>query len=623
MLQPIKSLCLAVCWTTVLLAMIVLVGCETETPESRNPDPVRIPQSEIVNLIQQIDSLSATNSDSCKVLVDSLEQVCTKQENDFGLTKALLYKSGLSVRSGNRKQAFEYLTKAYRLADSLQIDTLTSDVHNAFGIYYDVSGKPDKAIREFRRSMAYIRPYMYKRLSRAYCNLGYCFEHKDELYTAFRYLQKGLNYAKMAHSKSDEASCYLGMGVVKALEGSFDASIHYSGKAEVLFRSQNNLYYLKDVQMNLGSAFIQIPEVDSALYWYKKALMTNKAVNDSLRLPMLYEAISLTYRDIKDYKNAHLYLDSSLYAEREVFKIQQTKAIAEAEAKFKVDLKNKNIQLLSKEKELQHNHIRSQRLWIVILGLMAVLLGVIALFFIRNNALKRREHEILELQHAHQLVLRNQLELDNLLLQQENLQSRYNNLKAQISPHFLFNSLNSLNGLIMKDSELAVKFVEELATVYRYLLKNNGLKLVEVTEEMKFVDAFFHLLKTRFGNSIELNVAIPASVYGKFIPPFTLQLLIENAVKHNVIAKEKPLVIRIIAEDEVLVVRNNYQPKIQKMVSTKIGLSNIRKRYELLNRDDFQYGLSEDVFEVRVPVLDKMNEPDLNKELGVNENKPV
>lgn len=623
MLQPIKSLRLRDCWIFVLITMFVLVGCQTETPERNIQKPERVPQSELVKLILQIDTLSTTNGDSCKVLVDSLEQLSAKQQYGFGLTKALLYKSKLSVRSGNRKQAFDYLTKAYELADSLQIDTLTSDVHNAFGIYYDVSGKPDKAIDEFRRSMTFIRPNMYKRLSRAYCNLGYCYEHKDELYTAFRYLQKGLNYAKMAHSKSDEASCYLGMGVVKALEGSFDTSIHFSGKAEALFRSQNNLYYLKDVQMNLGSAFIQIPEVDSALYWYKKALMTNKTVKDSLRLPVLYEAISLAYRDINDYKNAHLYLDSSLYAERDAFKIQQTKAIAEAEAKFKVDLKNKNIQLLSKEKELQHNHIRSQRLWIAILSLIAVLMGVVALFFIRNNALKRRKHEILELQHAHQLVLQSQLELDNLLLQQENLQSRYNNLKSQISPHFLFNSLNSLNGLIMKDSELAVKFVEELATVYRYLLKNNGLKLVEVAEEMKFVDAFFHLLKTRFGDSVELNVAIPVTVYGKFIPPFTLQLLIENAVKHNVIAKEKPLVIRITAEDEALVVRNNYQPKIQKLVSTKIGLSNIKKRYELLNRNDFHYGLSEDVFEVHVPVLDKMNESDENKEVGVNENKSV
>ena len=358
--------------------------------------------------------------------------------------------------------------------------------------------------------------------------------------------------------------------------------------------------------MNIGSAYIQIPKVDSALVWYKNALETNKAVKDAIRLPVLYEAISLAYRDKHNFEEAYLYLDSSLYAERKAFKIQQTTALAEAEAKFKVHLKNKNIQLLSKGKELQKNRISYQRLWITILSLLAALLAVIALFFIRNNALKKRKNEILELKNAHQLVLQNQLQLDNLLLQQENLQSRYNNLKAQISPHFLFNSLNSLNGLIVKDADLAVKFVEELAMVYRYLLKNNGLSLVEISEELKFVDSFFHLLKTRFGSAIQLSVDIPATFYGRYIPPFTLQLLIENAVKHNSISKDKPLLVRISTETDCLVIRNNYQPKLQKLASTKIGLSNIRKRYELLGRTDFRFAVSENSFEVWIPVLDRM-----------------
>ncbi len=189
-------------------------------------------------------------------------------------------------------------------------------------------------------------------------------------------------------------------------------------------------------------------------------------------------------------------------------------------------------------------------------------------------------------------------------LKKVTLQSRLDGLKDQVNPHFLFNSLNSLSSLISEDPKMASKFLDEMSKVYRYLLRNNEEGLTTLTAELQFVRSYFHLLKTRYGDGIDIRINVDAACMNAQIPPLTLQLLIENAVKHNVILKEQPLQIDIIAiNDGKLHVKNCLQPKVVKLPSTKIGLNNIKSKYKLLNQPEIDVRETGKEFIVTVPLI--------------------
>ena len=196
-----------------------------------------------------------------------------------------------------------------------------------------------------------------------------------------------------------------------------------------------------------------------------------------------------------------------------------------------------------------------------------------------------------------------------LQLEQENLLSQLESLKKQIDPHFLFNSLGTLISLIEKDSFLAIDFVEELSKVYRYILQTQHKELVELKDELNFINSYIFLLSKRFGKNLNINLKISKGWLNYLIPPLSLQLLIENAVKHNIISSEKPLNINIsIDEDEYLNVENNFQKKRTFVSSTKIGLKNLKSRYEFFTDRKVEIISDEDIFQVRIPLIKEMPE---------------
>ncbi|UHG89167.1 sensor histidine kinase [Spirosoma oryzicola] len=207
--------------------------------------------------------------------------------------------------------------------------------------------------------------------------------------------------------------------------------------------------------------------------------------------------------------------------------------------------------------------------------------------------------------------------LEQEKLKEVTLQSQYESLKHQVNPHFLFNSLNSLSSLIADEPEQAEEFLYEMANVYRYLLQTNkavstegGSELTTLETELKFIDSYYHLLKTRYRAGIDLQIDVSADLLTHRLPPLTLQMLVENAVKHNVVAANKPLLLEIstttLALDRMdqtpirqicrpgkasegmgwLIVRNNLQRKNNRMASNQVGLSNIAAKYRLLAQSE-------------------------------------
>jgi len=177
-------------------------------------------------------------------------------------------------------------------------------------------------------------------------------------------------------------------------------------------------------------------------------------------------------------------------------------------------------------------------------------------------------------------------------------------LKQQVNPHFLFNSLNVLTSLIRLDPELAEKFTEHLAKVYRYVLENKDNELVSLSTEMSFLDAYIFLINIRFMDKVIVNIDIPESRNSDQVIPLAMQLLIENAIKHNAMSKKSPLVIDIfIDEENYLNVVNNLQEREAHMNSTGVGLKNIQNRYRLLNNTVPLFEKTDTHFCARIPLV--------------------
>jgi hypothetical protein len=189
-------------------------------------------------------------------------------------------------------------------------------------------------------------------------------------------------------------------------------------------------------------------------------------------------------------------------------------------------------------------------------------------------------------------------------LKKANLQTQFEGLKNQVNPHFLFNSINTLSSLIHEDKERAEKFIDEMSSVYRYLLRNNEDELVPLAIELKFIESYCHLLKTRYGNGFTIKISVEKRFMNYLLPPLTLQLLVENAVKHNVVLKDKPLLVEIrTGTDGWLTVKNNLQIKTVKADSSKIGLNNIREKYKLLSQPDLKVIKDKNNFTVVLPLI--------------------
>lgn len=195
-------------------------------------------------------------------------------------------------------------------------------------------------------------------------------------------------------------------------------------------------------------------------------------------------------------------------------------------------------------------------------------------------------------------------ERENAELTRVNLLAQYNHLKQQVNPHFLFNSLNTVSSLIHVDPHRAEVFIGELSLVYRYLLQTGQEELVKVSEELRFLHSYIHLIKTRFGKGLDIELDIPPSAHHFLIPPLSLQLLVENAVKHNEASVENPLHLSIaVHPDDRIEVCNNLQEKAIAMPSEKIGLVNIMAKYRLLGEKEVVILKTDDHFKVSLPLI--------------------
>jgi LytS/YehU family sensor histidine kinase len=189
-------------------------------------------------------------------------------------------------------------------------------------------------------------------------------------------------------------------------------------------------------------------------------------------------------------------------------------------------------------------------------------------------------------------------------LKRENLLAKYEALKNQVNPHFLFNNLNTLSGMVEQKSELATNFIKKLSDIYRYVLEQNDKELVSINDELKFVDDYVFLTKMRFGEGLIFNSHI-TNDQNLQIAPLGLQMLVENAIKHNILSDDMPLKIEMEIENGFVIVRNNLQKK--KTINSgkePLGLENLIKRYAYLSDASVEVIEADGKFIVKLPVIE-------------------
>jgi len=200
---------------------------------------------------------------------------------------------------------------------------------------------------------------------------------------------------------------------------------------------------------------------------------------------------------------------------------------------------------------------------------------------------------------AYVFTKQQQTALENEMLIAEKMRTRYEVLKNQVDPHFLFNSLNTLNTLVKIDADKAQQYVQQLSLVFRYTLQNK--EVISLEEELKFTQAYCHLMQIRYGESLKFEYNVDPRFYNYNIIPLSLQILVENAIKHNVVAARQPLTISIVSDDKgTISVSNPIQLKKETESGEGIGLANLSERYRLMWHKDIVINQKDDIFCVEI-----------------------
>ncbi len=221
-------------------------------------------------------------------------------------------------------------------------------------------------------------------------------------------------------------------------------------------------------------------------------------------------------------------------------------------------------------------------------GLATVMM--LAIFYVSANRRANRRLKDIQVQKAS--------------LEKEAVLAQFTALKNQVSPHFLFNSLSILSSLVHINPDLSEQFIDQLSRAYRYILDQKDNDRVSLKTELTFIRSYTFLLKIRFEDSFDVQIQLPEGFGDQYdIAPLTLQLLVENAVKHNRMTSREPLLVTISAEDGYLIIRNRMQPREQIETSTGVGLQNIINRYRLLTDQLVWVGEQEGAFIVKIPLL--------------------
>ncbi len=522
------------------------------------------------------------------------------------------------------------------LPASTQDPILRVDLYNFKGHAFRLLGRQDEALTAEVRSYELADSLHYLRgRTEAQIAIGIIHMDRREIDQARRELLE-VHRLNKTQPVENYYRVPLILGAIATLADQLDSALYWYGEALTLVEAVNDSMTMCDTRFNLALAHDEKGNMDAS----ERYLLATLAAIPSGGYPQMQarssEALAGLYMKQKRWSDVPPMLDKAhqlsieleagdllenvlasrveylmavgdsadaLEISQQLIAVKDSMAtvvrertLAEVQASFDVTRMEKELALT--KAEAQVNALRAQRSWIAwgALAVIVVLAVVLILQYRRQYLAKKKA--ALALEDDKERLLE-----ENEMLHQENLMARFETLKSQIDPHFLFNAMNTLYTLVETEPKKAREFVSSFSALYRKVLTSRERTIVPVQEELELVHHYLFLQRIRFGESLQVRVEVPAHALKGYLPPFTLQMLLENAIKHNVISAAHPLHITINVEGGRLIVRNDLLPRATKEIGTGTGLENIRRRYNMLGAEEPTFTGADQHYSAAVPIL--------------------
>ena len=547
----------------------------------------------------KIDSLNRVAFDSpvaVAKMADSMLVIARQKNRPIDTGLLLLVKGITETCMGNNDNALKYHMKSYALFDSLQINEgKVFSLGNLAAVELNMENYV-KARAYLQRALLITDKNDTNNLKNIYVNLGVSYDHSGDHRKAIEYYKKAIPYTTKSSNFNSAAMNFHNMAVAYGALKDFKNAEYYSLKALEYQKKSKSIRTLAIVTLTLGNLYTEYNQPAKGKKYLQIAGNAARELKTPYYLQAYYEEYYRWLKKSGDYKTATVYSDSLISITNSINSEDRLQATAELEARFENDLKSKEIELLKVQKKLQDTEIKKNVTWRYILALITILCLIIIFILYRNYKLKQRANQLLSLE-------KDQLEKQNLQLENENILVQFETLRNQVSPHFLFNSLNALSSLIKTDQKKAVEFTNLFSKIFRNTLELKERHLITLADELQHVNAYLQLQKMRFNENLIVESKIDAEVLERYLPPFSLQMVIENAVKHNIISSEEPLQISIANSADYLIVTNNLQQRTYVEDSTKTGLKNIISRYRYITELLPVFEVRNNKFVVELPLL--------------------
>lgn len=547
----------------------------------------------------RIDSLNRVAFDHPVAVIrmsDSMLKIARQKKRiiDEGL---LLQVKGVAETSlGHNTKALQFHMRSYHIFDSIKNNEgkilgliNISTVHMNF----DNVGKA----REYLLKALAITPKNSDNyLKTIYVNLGVSYTFENQFQKAIDYYNKAIPYLErqkdhngLAVNYHNIATAYNEINDSKRFEA-------YEFKALEHYKKSGSKSTLAMISLELGKAYTNMHQLEKARKYLEIGGKAAIELHSPYYKDTYYEYLATWYKASGDYKKSTEYWEKVVALRDTIHSDETLETNTMLEEQFQSSLQAKEIELLKVQKKLDASKIEKNNIWRIVFAAFTFL--CIALIFVlyRNFKLKQLSNQ--------QLIReKNVLAQKNLQLENENILVQFETLKNQVSPHFLFNSLNALASLINTDPKKAVAFTTAFSKIFRNTLELKDRHLVTLGEELQHVNAYLSLQKMRFGDNLITEIAVPSQAMNDYLPPFSLQMVIENAIKHNSISSAEPLGIEVKVKDQFLVVTNNLQSRQFVEDSTGTGISNIRSRYKYVTELEPTFEVRNQHYYVELPLI--------------------
>ena len=494
----------------------------------------------------------------------------------------------------NLPKAIDYITKSMKLAEETGDQKKAADGYVSIAtVYYEIPGQ-DSIMLQYLEKARKIYEVLKDEagLSFVYGNLSAVYLDRDEFDKALIFSEKTMALQQKSGNLHGLATSLHNRAIIWSYQGRHQEALADFNREVEIFKAIGDEEGLADAYISMGDLWLQQQRYPMAIQVCNDALRIARKLGSPNQEEMYAcECLYAAYQMQGNYRQALEYLEQAVSVKDSLqqYETEQKLKQMEIQRQMAIDSLGREKEQFRIEMAHQQTLRRKDRtLGFLTLGALGVLLIALA-FLVRMLYFRRRSQR---------------LQLRSEALEKQQLLNEVALLRSQVNPHFLFNSLSILSSLVRVNADLSEQFIEQLSRSYRYILEQKEQSLVTLRTELEFIQAYSFLLKIRFEKKYDLNIELPEEILDTCkIAPLTLQLLIENAVKHNRMSVKEPLVVTVSVENKTLLVKNRLQLRATAPVSTGVGLQNIINRYALLTKCRVWAGEAGDEFVVKVPLL--------------------